>query len=66
MANQKSSIIKADKLNLKYSDININTAPRAFNKLNFRESALIFFVSRAKYIASIKNTPTFPRKSKIL
>ncbi len=61
---QKDSITKADKLNLKYSEI--NTAPDALKKLYIIEFEVIFLACKAKYIVNINNTPIFPKKSKIL
>ena len=53
ITSQKNSITKADKLNLKYSEIKINTAPNAFKRLYTIESEVVFSACKAKYIVNI-------------
>lgn len=57
-------MIKAERLNLKYSETKMSNAPKAFKKLYIKEFDLIFSACKLKYIANIKNTPIFPKKSK--
>jgi hypothetical protein len=61
--NQNDSIIKADKLKSKYSDIIIKKAPKAFRMLNFKDWLLILLSCSSKYASKIKKTPTLPTKS---
>ncbi|MDB4303960.1 hypothetical protein N9934_04155 [Desulfosarcina sp.] len=64
ITSQKISITKADKLNLKYSKIKINTSPNAFKRLYIIESEVVFSACKAKYIVNINNYTNISQKIK--